>query len=374
VSLQLLVRVQHEQIGARLVAFQRFVRIRFRVHTVAQDATGRAGGSAAGGGGGGAAAAAAASGRRVRRRGREVQPVEYNFHVGGRHPVLEHGAVVKVDGAGPALERAERDPGRRRPGPVKPVRVGAQGFLFVGLGDDGPVGTAVHLAALSRVELERLPRLAVVHALVHGYRVRFGGLGTELQVDVRELVLFAQGQRERHVVGRRQGGRRVHRLRGQRLGPPARGIVRVVRVGQMGGRVTALGLRVVARVTHALGRGAQLAVPLGTVHAARAGRLHVTAVSGVDEVGHAPAGPIAVVARVGRVRLIRSVGDRSPQNDRETRDDDGEGYADVFAARHRDVIFIRVHDNVSICRIYDELLYEILYSRIQRYTRKAQAI
>jgi len=53
VSLQLLVRVQHEQIGARLVAFQRFVRIRFRVHTVAQDATGRAGGSAGGGGRGG---------------------------------------------------------------------------------------------------------------------------------------------------------------------------------------------------------------------------------------------------------------------------------------------------------------------------------
>lgn len=354
VSLQLLVRVQHEQIGARLVAFQRFVRIRFRAHIVAQDAAGRAGGSASGGGGAGGAAAAAAagaaSGRRVRRRGREVQPVEYNFHVGGRHPVLEHGAVVEVDGAGPALERAERDPGRRRPGPVEPVRVGAQGFLFVGLGDDGPVGTAVHLATLSRVELERLPRLAVVHALVHGNRVRFGGLWAELQVDVRELVLFAQGQRERHVVGRRQGGRRVHRLRGQRLRPPARGVVRVVRVGQMGGRVTALGLRVVARVTHALGRGAQLAVPLGAVHAARAGRLHVTAVSGVDEVGHAPAGPVAVVARVGRVRLIRCVGDRSPRNDRETRDDDGDGYADVFAARHRDVIFMRIHDNVSMCR------------------------
>jgi len=81
------------------------------------------------------------------------------------------------------------------------VRVRAQCLLFVGLGDDGPVGPAVHLAALSRVELERLPCLSVVHALVHCYRVRFGGLWAELQVDVRELVLFAQRQRERYVIG-----------------------------------------------------------------------------------------------------------------------------------------------------------------------------
>jgi len=368
VSLQLLVRVQNEQIGARLVAFQRFVRIRFLVRFGAGEA-----GRRAGGGAGGGAAGGGGGGGRVRWRGREVQPVEYYLQVGGRHPGLEDGAVVEVDGAGPALERAERDPRRRRPGPVEPVRVGAQGLLLVGLGDDHPVGAAVHLATLSRVELERLPRLAVVHALVNGYRVRFGRFRAELQVDVRQLVLLAQRQGERHVVGRRQGGRRVHRLRGQRLGPPARGVVRVVRVGQVGGRVAALGLRVVARVTDALGRGARLAVPLGAVDAARAGRLHVTAVSGVDEVGHAPAGPVAVVAQVRRsVRLVGGGGGR-PRDDRETRDDGD-------AHHHRHVIFIRFSRRSSLSRARIQrcrccrVVTETIYSRIQRDTRRAQPI
>jgi len=276
------------------------------------------GGDDGGGGAGRGAGGGDGRGGRFRRGVGEVQPVEYDLHVGGRHPVLEHGAVVEVRGAGTALQRAERDPRHgRRPGPVEPVRVRAQGLLLVGLGDDGPVGPAVHLAALSRVELERLPRLAIIHALVDGDRVRFGRLRAELQVDVRELVLFAQRQRERHVVGRRQRGRRVHRLRGQRLGPPARRVVRVVRVGQIGGGVPAPGLRVVAHVTRArgrLGRGAQLAVALGAAHAARAGRLHVAAVRGVDEVGHAPSGPVPVVTRVGRVDVR---GQRLPRRDKD---------------------------------------------------------
>lgn len=242
-----------------------------------------------------------------------MQPVEYDFDVGGRHPVLEHGAVVEVDGAGTALKRAERDPRGRRPGAVEPVRIGTQSFLFVGLGDDGPVGPTVHLAALARVKLERLPRLAVVHALVDGYRVRFGRLRAKLQIDVRQLVLFAQRQRERHVVGWRQRGRRVHRLSGQRLRAPACRVIRVVGIGQVFGRVSAPGLRVVAYMAHALRRGAQLAVLLGTADAARAGRLHVVFVRRVHEVGDATPGPSAVVTRVGRVYVYegRTARDRT---------------------------------------------------------------
>lgn len=322
VALQLLVRVQHEQVRARLVAVERLVRVRSGLVVVVA-------GLLAGGGGRGAGARVGLRRRRRRLRGRrEVQPVEYDLDVGGGHPVLEHGAVVEVARARPALERAERDAGRGRAGPVEPVRVRAQRLLLVGLGDDRAVRPAVHLAALARVELERLPRLAVVHALVDGHRVRFGRPRAELQVDVRQLVLLAQRQRERHVVGRRERGRRVHRLRGQRLRPPARRVVRVVRVGQMGGRVPAPGLRVVAHVARRRGRGpAGLAVPLGAAHAARAGRLHVAAVRGVDEVGHAPAGPAAVVARVRRVR-VRDVGLLRAAAGRERGEQHGDGGGD----------------------------------------------
>jgi len=98
-SLQFLVRVQHEQIGTRLVTVEWFVRIRLWIQPGGAEVGGRAGGGAGGAASGGCRSA----GRRVRRRGREVQPVEYYFHVGGRHPVLEHGAVVEVDGTGTAL-------------------------------------------------------------------------------------------------------------------------------------------------------------------------------------------------------------------------------------------------------------------------------
>lgn len=254
------------------------------------------GGGCCGGGGGG-------RGDRYghRRICGEVQPVEYDFDVGGRHPVLEHGAVVKVGGAGPTVQRAECDPRcGERANTVEPVGIRAQSLLLVGLGDYGAVRPAVYFAALTRIELERLPCLAVVHALVYGNRVGFGGLGAELQVDVSDLVLLAQRQGECDVVGRRERGRRVHRLSGQRLGPPACRVVRIVGISEEGRGVPALRLCVVAHVTRARA-SSQLAVPLRAAYAARAGRLHVAAVRGVHEIGHAPPGPIIVVARVRRV-------------------------------------------------------------------------
>lgn len=51
------------------------------------------------------------------------------------------------------------------------MSIGAESLLFVGLGDDGAVGPAVEFAALRRVVLERLPRLAEVHTLVDGQAV-----------------------------------------------------------------------------------------------------------------------------------------------------------------------------------------------------------
>ena len=150
--------------------------------------------------------------------------------------------------------------------------VGAEGLLFVGLGDDGAIGASVEFATLRRVELERLPRLAKVHALVDGQTVGFAA--AELKTQVRQFVLFAERQRQRHVVGqrgrcrrRRRGGRRRRR---HRLRLPARQVVDVVQVGQVGRRVATLGAVDVAL--------------------RRRGR-HFFAEGGVDEVGHAASRP-----------------------------------------------------------------------------------
>ncbi len=56
-------------------------------------------------------------------------PIKDNLDVSGRHPVLQHWAVVKVVGRGASFQGAEGDP-RARYG--LSVGVGAQGLLFVG--------------------------------------------------------------------------------------------------------------------------------------------------------------------------------------------------------------------------------------------------
>lgn len=137
-----------------------------------------------------------------------VEAVENDADVGGRHPVLQDGTVLKVEGARPALHRAESD-ARAGQRVQQRVGVGAEGLLLVGLCDDGPVGAAVEFATLRRVILEGLPRLAKVHALVDGQAVRLAA--AELQADVSQLVFLAQRQRQRHVAVLRQGrtGRRL---------------------------------------------------------------------------------------------------------------------------------------------------------------------
>lgn len=104
-------------------------------------------------------------------------------------------------------------------------------------GNGCSVLSAVHLATLTRVVLERMPGLAVVHALEDGHRV---GLGvTELQTNVGELVLFAQPQCDSHI------------LTGvvEWLGHPAGEVVGIVQVGQVVGGVTLLVVGLVAYFT-----------------------------------------------------------------------------------------------------------------------------
>ena len=118
-----------------------------------------------------------------------VQSVEGDAHVSGRHPVLQDRTVFEIERTGPTLHGAEGD-ARSGQRIQRRMRVRAKSFLFVGFGDDGPVGSAVQLATLRRVELERLPRFAEIHTFVNGQTVGFSA--AELQTDVRQFVLFAQ--------------------------------------------------------------------------------------------------------------------------------------------------------------------------------------
>lgn len=125
-----------------------------------------------------------------------VQAVEYDAHVGGRHPVLQHRGDVEVGGAGAPLQRAESEARAPRAVPRQAVAVRAARLLLVGGGDAGLVGPPVHAPALTRVELERLPGHPVVRTLVDRHGVRSSGLRTELQADVGQFILLAERQRQ----------------------------------------------------------------------------------------------------------------------------------------------------------------------------------
>ena len=156
-----------------------------------------------------------------------MQSVERHPDVSGCHPVLQHGAVVEVVGRRTTFQRAEGDAGSTV-GVDVTVCVRTESLLLVGLGDLAPRRPAVHLVALTRVVLERDPRLAEVDALVDGHGV--GPHGTELKTDVGQLVALAQTQRESHVAWSSH----------ERLRYPAGQVVRVVQVSQVSGRVTPL--------------------------------------------------------------------------------------------------------------------------------------
>lgn len=235
-----------------------------------------------------------------------VQAVEHDADVGRRHPVLQHRRVVEVGGRRPALERAERDPadGREPVAARVPMAVRAPRLLLVRLRDGGPVRPPVDAAALGRVELERLPGLAVVHRLVNRDRVRLGRLRAELQADVGQLVLLAQGEGQGHVVGRRGETLR----RDERLAPPAGHVVGVAHVREVARGETAPRRAVVADValTYAGATSRLLdhvAIPRGPAAPAGRGGLDRRAERRVHEIRYAPSRPVLVVARIRWVLL-----------------------------------------------------------------------
>ncbi len=216
---------------------------------------------------------------------KRLQTVEDDPDIRGGHPVLQHRAVVEVVRRGPPLQRTERHPG---PAVGVDVAVGVrtQRLLLVDLGDEGVRFLVVHLLAGAGVELIRDPRLAVIHAFVDGHGVRAGR--AELEADVRDLVLLVQRERQGHVL----------RILDERFGHPARDVVWVVEISEVGGRMPPLGVRRVAdvavsgRLPILVRRG--LAVAAGRA-AARAGGGHFLSERRVDEVRDATPGMAVLV-------------------------------------------------------------------------------
>lgn len=133
-----------------------------------------------------------------------MEAVEDDFYVCGGDPVLQDRRGVEVEGAGATLKGREGDSGRQTEAHVLASRVsvgiGATGFLLVSFGNGSSIGPSVHTSALARVKLKRLPGFAVVHALVDGYGVGFGGEGTERQTYVSKFVLLAERQKKSDIV------------------------------------------------------------------------------------------------------------------------------------------------------------------------------
>lgn len=237
---------------------------------------------------------------------RHVQSVEHYPDVGSGHPVLQHRRVVEVGGGRSTLQSAEGDPAdwtETVPAGVT-MAVGATGLLLVRLGDGRAIGPAVDPAALRRVELKRLPGLAVVHGLVDRDRVRLGGARAELQADVRQLVLLAEREGQGDVVRRRREALRAD----ERLAAPAGDVVRVVEVGQIVGGEASPRRAVVAHVTVAdagcaAGLVGDIAVSGGPAGATRGRCLDSRTESRVHEVGYAPARSVLVVAWIAGVLL-----------------------------------------------------------------------
>lgn len=181
------------------------------------------------------------------RQMRHVESVKNNADVGSGDPVLENGRVIEIGSGRSALEGAEGDTADRAE-PVTAgvsVAVGASRLLFVGSRYRRAIRSPVNPATLRRVKLKRLPRFSVIHRFVYRDRVRLGGSWTKLQRNVSQLVFFPQGKCQRYVV--RGRGKALGTY--ERLAPPARHVVWIIKIGQVRGGETSLRSTVVASVT-----------------------------------------------------------------------------------------------------------------------------
>lgn len=170
--------------------------------------------------------------------------MKYYPYVGGRHPVLEDGTLVKLEGGRATLEGAEGNtPPAAVPAARRKIAVSSssssscsassssefrtEGFLFVRLLGDASRNLPKDTSALPRVELERRPRLSVIAALEDRHRIVNGGRA-ELETDVRHFELLSEAERQRGVAVRQ--GR-------ERFRQPAAPVRRIVQVRQKASRM-----------------------------------------------------------------------------------------------------------------------------------------
>lgn len=101
-----------------------------------------------------------------------VQTIQHNANVGGRHPVLQLGAVLEIDGTRTALQRRERHVAVAQRRNVT-VLAGAERPRFVfALFDGHKVGQIVGVATRRTVVLVRCPWAVLRCSLVDGERFR----------------------------------------------------------------------------------------------------------------------------------------------------------------------------------------------------------
>lgn len=124
--------------------------------------------------------------------------------------------------------------------------------------------TPVKLLALRAVELEGLPRLAVIGALVNCHRVGLDCVGAEKQTDVGQLELFTERKCQSDIVGGVLEAAEIGVREGPRFRPPARYIIEIVNVGERSSCETLRRVVHVARVAFSI----DLAELLCTVAAA----------------------------------------------------------------------------------------------------------
>lgn len=235
-----------------------------------------------------------------------VKPIESNFDICGRHPVLEYRRVVEIQGARSAFEGAKRY-SRRVPlaqavSTGVAMCVGTSSLLLVNFCNCSSVWSPVNPPALARVKLKRLPCLPVIYAFINRYAIGLWRVGAKLQTHVSQFIFLPETESQRNVI-RRSVDRCDWR---QGLRSPAGYVVRVVQIRQIRCGESTLRLVVIAQVTLGVGtRFGRFAEVLWHVEAARRGRFHRHAKSRVHEIGDAPAGTIVVVAGVGGLRLTR---------------------------------------------------------------------
>lgn len=154
-----------------------------------------------------------------------------NMHM--KFVTLENCGGVEVSGRRSPLQSAESDSRALNATHAvigKSIVVQTAWLLLVEFGNLLLRWAPVKLLALRAVELEGLPRLAVIGALINCHRVGLDCIGAEKQTDVGQLELFTERKCQSDIVGGVLEAAEIGVGKGPRFRPPARHIIEIVNV------------------------------------------------------------------------------------------------------------------------------------------------